>query len=115
VGYELTIAQDPRIDTAKSPRDRVVAELVRPGVRPNGQPGVRSTIPDDGATPAPAQAAAPGRALAVVDVSWSAVTVDPEEVIVTLQAERSAARAGFDHPHTLSHCVFCRRAAATYR
>ena len=51
----------------------------------------------------------------VVDVSFAPHPVEAEEVIATLHAERAASRAGFNHPHTRSGCVFCRRAAAAYR
>jgi hypothetical protein len=51
----------------------------------------------------------------VVDVSFLPHRLDAEEVIATLHAERAASRAGFNHPHAASGCVFCRRAAAAYR
>jgi hypothetical protein len=66
------------------------------------------------------ESSAPPRAAALtspaaVDVAWSTVTVDREQVIATLRAERSAERGGFDHPHVASSCPFCRRAATAYR
>jgi hypothetical protein len=51
----------------------------------------------------------------IVDVSFLPHPLDPEQTIATLQAERAGSRAGFNHPHTASGCVFCRRAAAAYR
>jgi hypothetical protein len=51
----------------------------------------------------------------VVDVAWSQAPVDADLLIATLRAERAAAHGGFEHPHTATGCVFCRRAAAAYR
>jgi hypothetical protein len=106
VGQDLTIAQDPWSDETQVPRDRVAAQRVAPRI-------VRPNIDEDWARPA--VAAPPRGAFTVVDVSWSAVAVDAEEVVATLHAERLASRGGFGHPHAVSDCPFCRRAAATYR
>jgi hypothetical protein len=113
VGQQLTIAQDPRNDATEVPRDRVAAPRGRVVPQPFLPQIVQPNIDDDWVSPA--AAAAPGQVLRVVDVSWSAVAVDSEELIATLRGERSASRAGFDHPHAVSDCAFCRRAAATYR
>jgi hypothetical protein len=52
----------------------------------------------------------------VIDVAWTPVgNPDPELLVATLRTERAAANGGFDHPHTSSGCVFCRRAVAAYR
>jgi hypothetical protein len=109
VGQELTIGLDARSDGAQALARRVPAVTVRAVVdvaRPHAG-AARAPVPI-----ATSQVLAAG---SVVDVSWSASTVEPEEVIARLQTERAAARAGFSHPHAAVGCVFCRRAAAVYR
>jgi hypothetical protein len=113
VGQQLTIAQDPRNDATEIPRDRVAGPRDRVAPQRLIPQIVQPIIDDDGVSPV--ADAASGGALSVVDVSWSAVAVDSEELIATLRGERSASRAGFDHPHAVSDCAFCRRAAASYR
>jgi hypothetical protein len=103
VGQELTIGLDARSDGAQALARRVpraVAQLEQ-------ERAARAPMP---ITAAQSLVAGP-----IVDVSWSVATVEPEEVLVRLQTERMATRAGFSHPHTAVGCAFCRRAAAVYR
>ncbi len=113
MGQELTIGLDARSDGAQALARRVPALTVRAVVDVARQPAgaARAPVPI-----AASQAMSAGASAGpVVDVSWSASTVEPEEVIARLQTERAAAHAGFSHPHAAVGCAFCRRAAAVYR
>jgi hypothetical protein len=109
VGEELTIGVDARSDGARRLARRVPSVTSRAFVDfARGQAGAARA-------PVPIMASQAMAAGLVVDVSWSAFTAEPEEIITRLQTERAAAHAGFSHPHTAVGCVFCRRAAAAYR
>jgi hypothetical protein len=88
------------------------------GSRPSGRPvdrvvwraGAPALVEARADSPSPTKLRGP-----VVDVAWSQAPVDADLLIATLRAERAAVHGGFDHPHTATGCVFCRRAAAAYR
>jgi len=102
VGQELSIGPAGRRDTSPAPGTRPVSRVVWPE---------HETAPGASIEPvAPVAALQP-----VVDVPFLPHPADPEEVIAILHAERAASRAGYNHPHSASGCVFCRRAAAAYR
>jgi hypothetical protein len=102
VGQVLSIGPAARRETSPALGARPVARVIWPE--------------HETALDASIEPVAPVTALqAVVDVAFLPHPADAEEVIATLRAERAASRAGFNHPHTASGCVFCRRAAAAYR
>ena len=102
MGHELSIGRDARY---------AVAPIPAAGARVVWR---ERSAPRD--PPAPLTPLAEAPVGPVVDVTWSPVAAaDPETIVAALRAERAPARAGFDHPHSSSGCVFCRRAVAAYR
>ena len=102
MGQQLSIVPAARRETSHAPGNRPVARVIWPE--------------HQGSLDASIEGVAPVMALqAAIDVPFLPHPADAEEVIATLRAERAASRAGFNHPHAASGCVFCRRAAAAYR
>lgn len=107
LGQELSIGPAGRRDSARTSLPRPVSRVAWP------RDHAANDVSVERAPAAARTAIAPLHS--VVDVSFSPHPIDAQDVIATLHAERTASRAGFNHPHTPSGCVFCRRAAATYR
>ena len=105
VGQELSIGPAGRRDSAPASLPRPVSRVAWREHQPASDVSVEAVRPI-----AALQSVHP-----ILDVSFSPHPTDADEVIATLRAERAASRAGFNHSHPPSGCVFCRRAAAVYR